>query len=225
MAGDSATLATPVLLVAMPQVLDPFFHRSVVLLVRHEDEGSLGFIVNRPTGIRVSEILKGMEVGWQGRDDAVAHFGGPVQPQLGTVLFGPLATAAQAATAGPAAPAGPASSAAPAGIADPPAPFQPEAAVEVVEGVSLTQHVGDLSRLAETPPDQFRLFLGYAGWSAGQLISEILRNDWLTAPARGDLIFTPDPDRLWSAALESVGVDPAALPSWTPSGHGDETAN
>lgn len=199
MAEDSATLATPVLLVAMPQVLDPFFHRSVVLLVRHEDEGSLGFIVNRPTGIRVSEILKGMEVGWQGRDDAVAHFGGPVQPQLGTVLFGPLGGEAAA--------------------------FQSEAAVEVVEGVSLTQHVGDLSRLAETPPDRFRLFLGYAGWSAGQLITEILRNDWLTAPARGDLIFTPDPERLWGAALESVGVDPSALPSWTPSGHGDETAN
>jgi putative transcriptional regulator len=200
MPGDSATLATPVLLVAMPQVLDPFFHRSVVLLVRHEDEGSLGFIVNRPTGIRVSEILKGMEVAWQGRDDAVAHFGGPVQPQLGTVLFGPVAAGAEA-------------------------PFAAEAAVEVVEGVSLTQHVGDLSRLAETPPDHFRLFLGYAGWSAGQLIAEILRNDWLTAPARGDLIFAADPDRLWDAALQSVGVDPAALPSWTPSGDGDETAN
>ncbi len=200
MPSASATLATPVLLVAMPQVLDPFFHRSVVLLVRHEDEGSLGFIVNRPTGIRVSEILKGMSVGWQGREDAVAHFGGPVQPQLGTVLFGPVST-------------------------DPAAPFQAEAAVEVVEGVSLTQHVGDLSRLAETPPERFRLFLGYAGWSGGQLIAEILRNDWLTAPAHGDLIFAPDADRLWDAALEAVGVDPAALPSWTPSGNGDETAN
>ncbi len=201
MPGASATLATPVLLVAMPQVLDPFFHRSVVLLVRHEDEGSLGFIVNRPTGIRVSEILKGMSVGWQGREDAVAHFGGPVQPQLGTVLFAPVDGG------------------------DPAAAFQAEAAVEVADGVSLTQHVGDLSRLAEAPPERFRLFLGYAGWSGGQLIAEILRNDWLTAPARGDLIFAPDADRLWDAALEAVGVDPAALPSWTPSGNGDETAN
>jgi putative transcriptional regulator len=200
MTGDSGTLATPVLLVAMPQVLDPFFHRSVVLLVRHEDEGSLGFIVNRPTGIRVSEILTGMSVAWQGREDAVAHFGGPVQPQLGTVLFGPAG-------------------------GDPKAPWQAEAAVDLVEGVSLTQHVGDLARLAEAPPERFRLFLGYAGWSGGQLIAEILRNDWLTAPARGDLIFAPDTEQLWDAALKSVGVDPAALPSWTPSGHGDETAN
>ena len=61
-----STLETPILLIAMPQVLDPFFHRSVVLLVHHGDEGSFGFIVNRTTGIRVPEILAGMEIGWNG---------------------------------------------------------------------------------------------------------------------------------------------------------------
>jgi putative transcriptional regulator len=208
MTGAPAALSTPVLLLAMPQVLDPFFHRSVVLLVRHEDEGSLGFIVNRPTGIKVNEILKGMEVHWQGREDVVAYFGGPVQPNLGTVLFGP-----------------PSRPPAPAADAEAGGEFEGEATSEVLAGVSLTQHVGDLSRLAESPPERFRLFLGYAGWGSGQLIEEILRNDWLTAPARGDLIFAPDPDRVWSAALESVGVDPATLPSWTPSGNGEETAN
>src|ERR1700753_2735202 len=131
MPGVSATLPTPVLLVAMPQVLDPFFHHSVVLLVRHEEEGSFGVIVNRPTGIKVSEILKGMEVSWQGRDDAVPHFGGPVQPSLGTVLFGP--------SPAPAAPTTPPDDAEATGF---------EGDSEVADGVSLTQHVGDLSRLA-----------------------------------------------------------------------------
>jgi len=186
-------LTTPVLLVAMPQVLDPFFNRSVVLLIHHEDEGSFGFIINRTTGIRLTEILEGMEVGWQGEDGAVAHFGGPVHPQLGTVLFAPGAV-------------------------------ETEASTEVFPGVALTQHIGDLVRLAETPPDNFRLFLGYAGWGSGQLMEEILRNDWLTAPARVDLIFASDPDCVWSAALQSVGVDPAALPAWTPE-RGGETAN
>src|SRR5579864_3326064 len=218
MSGAPATLSTPVLLLAMPQVLDPFFHRSVVLLVRHEDEGSLGFIVNRPTGIKVNEILKGLEVDWQGREDVVAYFGGPVQPNLGTVLFGPPSR--------PTGPAAPAAAAAPAADSEAGGGFHGEATSEVLAGVSLTQHVGDLSRLAESPPERFRLFLGYAGWGAGQLIEEILRNDWLTAPARGDLIFAPDPDRVWAAALESVGVDPATLPSWTPSGgDGKEIAN
>ncbi|HEV3077187.1 MAG TPA: YqgE/AlgH family protein, partial [Thermoanaerobaculia bacterium] len=139
---------------------------------------------------------------------------GPVQPNLGTVLFGP-----QSRPSAPAAPTAPTADAEAGGD------FAGEATREVLAGVSLTQHVGDLSRLAESPPERFRLFLGYAGWGAGQLIEEILRNDWLTAPARGDLIFAPDPDRVWSAALESVGVDPATLPSWTPSGNGEETAN
>ncbi|HKH45612.1 MAG TPA: YqgE/AlgH family protein [Thermoanaerobaculia bacterium] len=190
-AADSG-LTTPVLLVAMPQVLDPFFQRSVVLLVHHEDEGSFGFIINRTTGIRLAEILEGMEVGWQGTDEAVAHFGGPVQPQLGTILFAPGAV-------------------------------ETEASTEVFPGVALTQHIGDLVRLAEGPPDHFRLFLGYAGWGAGQLMEEILRNDWLTAPAQADLIFALEPDAVWSAALQSVGVDPAALPSWTPDGGGETT--
>jgi putative AlgH/UPF0301 family transcriptional regulator len=75
-------LATPVLLVAMPQVLDPFFHRSVVLLLHHDDEGSFGLIVNRTTGITLAEILDGMDIEWQGPRDALAYFGGPVQPPM-----------------------------------------------------------------------------------------------------------------------------------------------
>lgn len=197
MSVAGSDLSTPVLLMAMPQVLDPFFHRSVVLLLHHEEEGSFGFIVNRPTGIKVSEILQGMDVDWQGREEAVAYFGGPVQPQLGTVLFAPILVDSS----------------------------PDDTATEVVPGVALTQHVGDLSRLAEAPPDRFRLLLGYAGWGQGQLMEEILRNDWLTAPVSGDLIFAPDPEQVWDAALRSVGIDPAALPSWIASGASEESTN
>jgi putative transcriptional regulator len=197
MSVSGSDLSTPVLLMAMPQVLDPFFHRSVVLLLHHEDEGSFGFILNRPTGIKVSEILKGMDVGWSGREEAVAYFGGPVQPNLGTVLFAPLL-----AEGGP-----------------------EDTATEVLPGVALTQHVGDLSRLAEAPPDQFRLILGYAGWGEGQLMEEILRNDWLTAPASSELIFAPDPEQVWGAALRSVGIDPTVLPSWIPGRDSEDSTN
>jgi putative transcriptional regulator len=190
MASD---LTAPVLLVAMPQVLDPSFHRSVVLLIHHTDEGSFGFVVNRASEHRIQEILQGLDVSWRGDGEMVAHFGGPVQQHLGTVLFSP-------------------------------GPVETEAATEVHPGIALTQHVGDLARLAEMPPEQFRLFLGYAGWESGQLIEEILRNDWLTAPVHADLVFAADPEQVWAATLRSVGVDPAALPSWTP-GRGGETAN
>jgi putative transcriptional regulator len=180
-------LQAPVLLLAMPQVQDPFFQRSVVLLVAHESEGSLGFILNRPTGVKVAEILSGMELEWRGDAAALAFFGGPVQPQLGTVLY-----AAQTAGNG--------------GNGE---------TAELLPGVAITQQVEDLSRFAAAPPAAFRLLLGYAGWGAGQLVEEILRNDWLIAPASSELVFPPDPERLWDEALGSVGIDPATLPSWT----------
>jgi putative transcriptional regulator len=210
MAGSSE-LTSPVLLLAMPQVLDPFFHRTVVLLIHHDAEGSLGFIVNRPTSIRVDEILKGMDVVWNGSGEANAYFGGPLQPQLGTVLFGPKARPFAVAAA-------PAED-------DEETGEGTEAASEVLPGLSLTQHIGDLAQLAADPPDRFRLFLGYAGWGAGQLVEEILRNDWLTAPVKSDLIFSPNPEQVWKQALASVGVDPASLPSWTTPGNGEETTN
>lgn len=187
-----ADLTAPVLLLAMPQVQDPFFKQSVVLLVHHTAEGSFGFIANRPTEIQVDEILSGLEIEWNSTEKPAAYFGGPVQPQLGTVLFdldsSPLASAATIE----------------------------ETTTEIFPGLRVTQHVGDLQAIARQPSRRFRFFLGYAGWGEGQLVEEILRNDWLTAPVREDLLFQPDPDEAWSSALASVGVDPASLPSWTP---------
>jgi putative transcriptional regulator len=196
MVAPDGELQAPLLLIAMPQIVDPFFHRAVVLLVHHDAEGSLGFILNRPTAISVAEILHGMEIEWHGDGELVAHFGGPVQPQLGTVLFAP--------TTGNGA--------------------EPASAAEVCPGVSLSQHVGTLAHLAAAPPGDFRLLLGYAGWGAGQLVDEILRNDWLTAPAQHGLVFGHDAEDIWRGALESVGIDPGALPSWSSDG-GEEGAN
>jgi putative transcriptional regulator len=194
--AESADLETPVLLIAMPQVQDPFFHKSVVLLIHHSEEGSVGLIVNRPTELEVREILAGMELPWRGDETAPTWFGGPVQPQIGTVLYAPAADGGT-------------------GV---------EAALTLAAGISVTQHVGDLGRLADAPPERFRLLLGYAGWGEGQLLEEILRNDWLTAPVDADLVFAGGPDEAWTGALRSVGVDPATLPSWTAAG-GDGSAN
>ena len=98
-----------------------------------------------------------------------------------------------------------------------------ETRTEVFPGLRITQHVGDLTQLAEEPTRRFRLFLGYAGWGEGQLIREIVRNDWLMAPVREELLFATDPGEAWSAALRSVGVDPSSLPSWTKDGENGST--
>lgn len=182
-------LEPPVLLLAMPQVMDPFFHKSVVLLIHHTEDGGVGFIVNRPTGVSVTEVLEGLEIEWQGSGDLLAFFGGPVEPQLGTVLF----------------------AADPAGASG-----DGETTSEIIPGIALTQHVGDLATLAATPPSDLLFVLGYAGWGDGQLEQELLRNDWMVAPASAELLFSGEPSTLWSRAFESIGVDTAALPAWTP---------
>ncbi|HUO86822.1 MAG TPA: YqgE/AlgH family protein [Thermoanaerobaculia bacterium] len=213
MQAMTTDLQTPVLLVALPQVVDPFFNKSVVLLIHHDEEGSLGLIVNRPTGISVGDILEGMEIPWSGDAALLTHFGGPVQPQLGTVLFTP-------AGGGNGLLAGSGNGSSDDGGEGPSAGLQ--AASEVAPGVALTQHVADLGRLAASPPSRFRLFLGYAGWGEGQLLEEIVRNDWLVAPVDADLIFSANPDQAWASALRSVGVDPETLPSWSPAGFDDD---
>ncbi len=179
-------LTAPVLLLAMPQVADPFFRKSVVLLLAHEEEGSFGFIVNRTTELKVVDILRDLDISWTGAPGMLARFGGPVQPQVGTLLFAPDA-------ASPALPG----------------------SAEVLPGVRVSQNLSELAVLAGAPPDRFRLLLGYAGWGAGQLVEEILRNDWLTAPVDLDIVFGHDPDAAWEKALASVGVDSRTLPAWT----------
>lgn len=193
--STASTLEPPLLLLAMPQVMDPFFHKSVVLLVHHQADGSVGFIVNRPTGVSVAEVLQGLDMDWSGEDGLLAYFGGPVEPQLGTVFFRAV---------------------------DGSLSEQDSAASEVLPGVALTQHIGDLSNLASAPPQDLRLVLGYAGWGDGQLEQELLRNDWMVAPATDEILFGDDPDSLWSRAFASIGVDTASLPAWTPRDTGGE---
>ena len=183
------SLETPVFLLAMPQVMDPFFHKSVVLLVRHAEEGSLGFIVNRPTELKIADILDDLEVPWRSDDESCAYFGGPVSWEMGTLV-----------------------------IRD--EEIQDEESL--TPGVAVSQSVSDLRRLIDLPPEKFRLYLGYAGWGEGQLEREIVRNDWLIAPVSSELIFADDPESVWRAAVESVGIDPDLLPAWT---HDDAGSN
>ena len=190
--SSSSGIETPTLLVATPQVQDPFFDHSVVLLLHHDDEGSFGFNLNRPTDLSIQEVLDGLEIPWKGDPESQAYFGGPVQPQLGSVLFRssenePL-----------------------------PNPRMMATAAEVCPGIRMTQHVDDLALLAGQPPPGLRLYLGYAGWGTGQLVDEILRNDWIIVPVTNDLLFSSDPQGLWSQALQAAGVDPQTLPSWVP---------
>lgn len=77
----------PGFLVAVPQLLDPTFHRTVILMLEHSDEGALGLVINRPGKVSLSDVarLQNLEVR-PGMEQARAFFGGPVQLERGFVL-------------------------------------------------------------------------------------------------------------------------------------------
>ncbi len=91
---------------------------------------------------------------------------------------------------------------------------------QVPETVPITNEIywgGDfevMKLLIETgriTPHEVRFFLGYAGWSEGQLLDEIDQGGWIIAPARAAHVFMPDVDAIWSSILRTMGDEYAIL--------------
>ncbi len=78
----------PGLLIAMPQLLDPNFRQAVILLIEHDDGGSMGVIVNSESPLLLSELCHDQEIDYRGQPDKRVRRGGPVQPEQGLVVFG-----------------------------------------------------------------------------------------------------------------------------------------
>lgn len=180
MSASDESLA-PGLLLAMPQLLDPNFHHAVVLVTQHDGEGAVGFIVNRPLDVPVSEVLEELGMTWAGEKAATAWLGGPVTPESGWVLFdgGPVG--------------------------------EPDMTSELQDGLRISPSIECLRALAAKPPANMRLLLGYAGWGAGQLEEELVEGSWMFVPLTRDLVFDTPPDQMWQTAYRRLGVDPASL--------------
>jgi putative transcriptional regulator len=160
------------LLVAAPRLVDPNFARSVVLVCRHDDDGALGLILNRPTALAVAEALPAWVEALAPPN--VVFLGGPVQPEMAVALALLLPEHA--------------------GRAD------SEHWTPIDERLGLLNlsappagEVGCLERL--------RVFAGYAGWSEGQLDFEVSAADWFVLPAEGDDPFSAAPGGLWRRVL------------------------
>jgi putative transcriptional regulator len=180
--GVSDSALAPRLLVAMPQLLDPNFHRAVVLIVHHDDSGTFGVILNRPTEITAPNLCASLEIDWHGDPADPIDWGGPVQPQTGWVLF----------------------------ARDPGIPEREEVQ-EVGEGVCFAGSLDVLRHVANDPPENVRLMLGYAGWGPGQLESELSEGAWLVAPVSRQVVFDVGAPEMWEFVVRSLGVDPATL--------------
>ncbi len=90
--------------------------------------------------------------------------------------------------------------------------YDSESTVEVDDGISLTPTLDILKAISRGEgPASAIMVLGYAGWSAGQLESEIAANGWLTCAADLDIVFANELDAKYARALGLLGVDPAFL--------------
>ncbi len=156
------------LLVATPDLRDPNFSRTVVLMLEHGDEGALGVVLNRPIDLPVAEVLPG----WADLSSAPAclFVGGPVAP---TAVIG-------------------------LGLGDGPV-FQP-----LFDGLGTLDL--DLDPADYVPTVRgLRVFVGYAGWSPGQLEQELEAGGWLVLDVVPDDPFSSQPSRLWARVLRRQG--------------------
>ena len=87
-----------------------------------------------------------------------------------------------------------------------------KATMQIAGQYGMTATLDILEALAKgAGPASALLALGYSGWGPGQLEAEIGRNDWLTAEAHADLIFSADDGAKWAGALRQMGIDPLLL--------------
>jgi putative transcriptional regulator len=170
------------LLIAMPSMLDPNFARSVALVCQHDAHGALGIVVNRLAPLAVGDVLS----------------------QLGFEAGNPAVTAAPVYLGGPVQPER--------GFVIHDGDAAYDSTLSIAPGLKLTTSRDVLGALAAgRGPRRALLALGYAGWGAGQLESELRDNAWLTVDADHDLIFDLPIDARWEAAARLVGVDVARL--------------
>ena len=181
----AAALVDGVLLVASPELRDPNFSRTVVLVLRHDDSGTLGVVINRQTSLAPGTVFPELTENL-GTYAGTLYRGGPVD--AARVLFLVRGLAAAVVNG-------------------------PELVDKVFLSTD-ADALPDIVRLAEGPAN-LRLFAGHAAWGAGQLEGEIRAGGWTVVAGTQDLVFSADPPSLWtelSTAAGSGNVVAAARP-------------
>lgn len=161
------------LLIASPVMRDPRFRETVLVMVRHNKDGAMGMVINRPMGeqplARLFEALGESGKGVTGK--VPVYYGGPVQPELGLVLHS--------------------------------GDYRRAGTLDIDGRVAMTatkEIFRDIA--ARTGPGKSLIAFGYAGWSPGQLEGELALNAWFTAPFDPKLVFDEDRDKVWGIAKE-----------------------
>jgi putative transcriptional regulator len=160
-------------LIATPAMRDPRFQNAVLVMVRHNHDGAMAIVINRPAGDQpTGSLLEAIGEKSEGASGTVPVFvGGPVEPELGFVLHS--------------------------------VDYRRPETLGITAEVALTvtpEVFRDIA--AKAGPKKSLLAFGYAGWAPGQLESEMARNTWYTAPLDARLVFDVDRDKVWELAVE-----------------------
>ena len=169
-------------LIAMPNMADPNFARSLTYICEHNQQGALGVVVNRPTDMTLRTLFEQIDLDLA-RDpigDQPVYFGGPVQVDRGFVLHRPVGG------------------------------WQSTLSIDGDVGLTTSKDILQAVAAGSGPADLL-VSMGYAGWAAGQLEDELGRNAWLTVAADPKVIFGLAAEDRFSAAMHLLGIDLASL--------------
>lgn len=165
-------------LIAMPNMQDPCFARTLTYICEHDEDGAMGIIINRPTDLTLQALYEQVDIPLldTGIHDHAVFFGGPVHMERGFVLHQPAG--------------------------------EWTTSVSRNDDIGLTTSKDILTAVGQGQgPDRFLVALGYAGWEAGQLEAELAQNAWLSVPANFDILFDRLPAERLSAAMHLLGFD------------------
>ncbi|MCJ2378830.1 YqgE/AlgH family protein [Vibrio sp. ZSDZ34] len=175
-------------LVAMPGMKDPYFQRTVIYVCEHNEDGAMGIVINTPIDVTVGNMLKQVQ----------NEFPVALPNQYCESLEEPVLNG------------GPVSEDRGFIIHRPKDKYQ--SSIQLTDSVSVTTSKDILAVLGtDAQPENYLVALGYSGWEAGQLESELADNSWLTIEADPKVIFeTPVAER-WASAVQMLGIDAAQL--------------
>jgi putative transcriptional regulator len=178
MAMEDTKNLTDHFLIAMPGLHDPNFAHTVTYVCEHNDQGTMGIVVNRPMKLQLGDMLEQLDI--QPTDPVAAtlpiYLGGPVQTDRGFVLHSN--------------------------------DRRWDSTMRVTPEVSVTTSKDILAAIAQGRGPKYTLIvLGYAGWSSGQLDAEMGANAWLSGPASSEILFRMPAEQRWLAAARLLGVD------------------
>jgi len=172
LAAERENFFTGQLLVAAPEMKDPRFAESVIYLVKHDSNGAMGLVINKPLAkTELNELLKGFGVEAKNLPREITiHYGGPVSTRQGFLLHSD--------------------------------DFFLAATSKIADGIAISADSQMLEALARGyAPRQALFMLGYAGWAPGQLEAELKINAWHIIPSDKALIFSDDADKKWRQAM------------------------